>query len=104
MNDSTSAYIYNDDIRTALGLTPNDPEIDVDGLMVFDDLADGRFFTGDSILFSVSENQSARRAISWRRNLGVELRQSGNFFESWWRCVGYRQPTSFAVWLGRFAR
>jgi len=58
VNNSTSAYIYNDDIRTALGLTSNDPEIDVDGLMVFDDLADGRFFTGDSILFSVSENQS----------------------------------------------
>jgi hypothetical protein len=58
LNDVSAAYVYNDEIRTALGLTPIDPAIDLDGLMVFDDLADGIFGAGDSILFSVSENQS----------------------------------------------
>ncbi len=58
LNDVSAAYVYNDEVRTALGLTPVDPNVDVDGLMVFDDLADGVFDVGDSILFSVSENQS----------------------------------------------
>jgi hypothetical protein len=58
VNDASAVYVYNDDIRTALGLTPVDPDIDLDGLMVFDDQADGVFGAGDSILFSVSENQT----------------------------------------------
>lgn len=56
---TSAAYVYNDDIRTAIGAVPGAPDIDLDGLMVFDDLADGIFGAGDSILFSVSENLSA---------------------------------------------
>ena len=44
VNDSSSAYIYNDEIRTAIGLGAADPDIDLDGLMVFDDQADGVFW------------------------------------------------------------
>jgi hypothetical protein len=58
-NDASAPYIYNDEIRTAIGLAPGTLDVDVDGLMVFDDAADGIFGAGDSILFSVSENQSA---------------------------------------------
>jgi hypothetical protein len=59
VNDVSSAYIYNDEIRTAIGLQPVDPDIDVDGLMVFDEQGDGIFGAGDSIMFSVSETLSA---------------------------------------------
>jgi hypothetical protein len=57
--DTSAAYVYNDDIRAAIGAGTFEPEIDLDGLMVFDELADGIFGAGDSILFSVSENLSA---------------------------------------------
>jgi hypothetical protein len=58
INNSSSAYIYNDEVRTAIGLLPPDPAIDLDGSMVFDAQADGVFNAGDSILFTVAENQS----------------------------------------------
>ncbi len=58
-NQVSSPYIYNDEIRTAIGLNPGDPAIDLDGMMVFDDLGNGIFDANDSILFTVAENQLA---------------------------------------------
>jgi hypothetical protein len=58
-NNTSTPYIFNDEIRTAIGLLPPDPAIDLDGSMVFDAQTDGVFGAGDSILFSVSENLSA---------------------------------------------
>jgi len=52
----SSPYIYNDDLRAALGLGPGDPAIDLDGMMINDDLLDDDFGPGDSILFTVAEN------------------------------------------------
>lgn len=59
VNDVSSAYILNDQIRAAIGLGPGDLEIDLDGMMVHDKLGDGVFGVDDSIMFTVEENQSA---------------------------------------------
>jgi hypothetical protein len=58
-NNTSTPYIYNDEIRTAIGLGPLDPAIDLDGSMMFDANVDGIFGTGDSVLFSVSQNLTA---------------------------------------------
>jgi hypothetical protein len=65
VNDVSSAYIYNDEIRTAIGLLPVDPDVNVDGTMVFDVLGDGIFNAGDSLLFTVEENLQFHGGEIW---------------------------------------
>jgi hypothetical protein len=59
VNNTSAPFIYNDEIRTAIGLQPVDPDIDLDGSMMFDDNENMVFDAGDSVLFSISENLSA---------------------------------------------
>jgi hypothetical protein len=70
VNDVSAAYIFNDEIRTAIGLTPIDPDVDVDGLMTFDVLGDGIFNAGDSLLFTVAENPQFHGGEIWVWNFG----------------------------------
>jgi hypothetical protein len=68
--DTSSPYIYNDDLRGALGLNPLDPIIDLDGMMVFDTLGDGLFNAGDSILLTVAENGQFHGGEIWVWSFG----------------------------------
>jgi PEP-CTERM motif len=70
--DTSSAYIYNDEIRTAIGLAPNDPDVDVDGTMTFDVLGDGIFNAGDSLLFTVAENTQFHGGEIWVWDFGSQ--------------------------------
>ena len=70
VNNTSAAYIYNDDVRTAIGLLPADPDVDVDGTMVFDVLGDGIFNAGDSVLFSVEENGQFHGGEIWVWDFG----------------------------------
>lgn len=69
-NDDSTPYIYNDQLRTAIGLVPGEPEIDLDGMMVFDDQADGVFGPGDSLLFTVEENPMFHGGEIWVWDFG----------------------------------
>lgn len=71
-NDSSSAYLYNDDLRTALNLGPLDPAIDLDGAMVYEDRTnpDFVFGPGDSLLFSVEMNGQFDGGEIWVWNHG----------------------------------
>lgn len=68
--DTSAPYIYNDEVRMAIGLMPQDPAIDLDALMVLDKLGDGMFDTGDSVIFSVEENPQFHGGEIWVWNSG----------------------------------
>jgi hypothetical protein len=71
-NDTSSVYLYNDDLRAALNLGPADPAIDLDGVMVLDDLTnpDLVFGPGDSLLFTVEMNAQFHGGEIWVWNHG----------------------------------
>ena len=59
-NGTAAPYIYNDELRAAIGADPStDPFIDLDAMMVYDDTGDAIFNANDSILFSIEETLSS---------------------------------------------
>ncbi len=102
-NDISTPYIYNDDVRTAIGLAPGSLEIDLDSLMVFDSTGDDQFDAGDSVLFTVQENQSAGGPFHggeiWVWNFGSPatfLNHGGVLWDS------VNQPAALFGWGGQF--
>ncbi len=98
LSDVSSPYIYNDEIRSAMGLLPTDPAIDLDGMMVHDDLGDGIFNLGDSILLTLAENGMFHGGEIWVWKFGSSatfLTHGGVTWDS------ANQPGLLFGWVGQ---